>query len=52
MNAVVAGVLAREAAKAQTGPHPLVLIGIFCGLGLVVAITMAAIGFDLGVGFF
>jgi len=52
MNAIVAGVLAREAAKAQTDPHPLSLIGIFCGLGLVVAITMAAIGFDLGAGFF
>jgi hypothetical protein len=51
MNAIIAGVLAREAAKAQTEPHALILIGIFCGLGLVVAITMAAIGFDLGAGF-
>jgi hypothetical protein len=52
MNAIVAGVLAREAARAQTDPHPLVLLAVFCGLGLVVAITMAAIGFDLGASFF
>jgi hypothetical protein len=52
MNAIVAGVLAREAAKAQTDPDPLTLIAIFCGLGLVVAITMAAIGFNLGASSF
>lgn len=52
MNAIVAGVLAREAAKTQIKAHPLTLIALFCGFGLVVAITMAAIGFDLGASFF
>jgi len=40
MNAIVAGVLAREAAKAQTEPHPLTLITLLCGVGLVAALTM------------
>ena len=52
MNAIVAGVLAREAAKAQTNPHPLTLIALLCGVGLVAALTMASMGFDLGAGFF
>ena len=52
MNAIVASVLAREAAKTQTSPHPLTLIAIFCGFGLLAAITLAAIGFDLGASFF
>ena len=52
MNAIVASVIAREAAKAQTDPHPLTLIAVLCGFGLVVALTMAAIGFDLGADFF
>jgi hypothetical protein len=52
MNAIVAGVLAREAAKAQTEPHPLTLIALLCGVGLVAALTMASMGFDLGTGFF
>ena len=52
MNAIVAGVLAREAAKAQTEPHPLTLIALLCGVGLVAALTMACLGFDLGAGFF
>jgi hypothetical protein len=52
MNAIVASVLAREAAKAQTIPPPLTLIALFCGVGLVVTITMAAMGFDLGANLF
>jgi len=52
MNAIVAGVIAREAARSQTTPHPLTLIAMFCGFGLVVAITMAAMGFDLGADLF
>jgi hypothetical protein len=52
MNAIVADVLAREAAKAQSEPHPLTLIVVLCGVGLVAALTMASIGFDLGAGFF
>lgn len=52
MNAIVADVLAREAAKVQTEPHPLILIALLCGAGLMTALTMASIGFDLGAGFF
>jgi hypothetical protein len=52
MNAIVAGVLTREAAKAQTSPHPLTMIALFCGLGLVASLAMASMGFDLGTGFF
>jgi hypothetical protein len=52
MNAIVANVLAREAAKTQTDPHPLTSIVLFCGVGLVAALTMASVGFDLGTGFF
>jgi len=52
MNAIVAGVLAREAAKSQIEPHPLTLIALLCGVGLVAALTMASMGFDLGAGLF
>jgi hypothetical protein len=52
MNAIVADVLAREAAKSQTTAHPLVLIALFCGVGLVATLTMASLGFDLGATFF
>jgi hypothetical protein len=52
MNAIVADVLAREAAKAQSELHPFTLIALLSGVGLVAALTMASIGFDLGAGFF
>jgi hypothetical protein len=52
MDAIVAGVLAHEATKAQAHPHPLTLIALFCGVGLVSAITMVSMGFDLGAGLF
>lgn len=52
MNAIVANVIAREAAKAQTPPHPLTLIAVFCGFGLAVSLIMTSMGFDLGAGFF
>jgi hypothetical protein len=52
MNAIVAGVLTREAAKAQATFHPLTLIALFCGVGLVASLALASIGFDLGASFF
>jgi hypothetical protein len=52
MNAIVAGVLTRQAAKTQATPHPLTLIALFCGIGLVASLAMASMGFDLGTGFF
>jgi hypothetical protein len=52
VNAIIAGVIAREAAKAQTEPDPLTLIALFCGVGLVASLVVVALGFDLGAGFF
>ena len=52
MNAIVAGVLKRESAKTQANPHPLTLIALFCGVGLVASLALASVGFDLGTGFF
>jgi hypothetical protein len=52
MNAIVAGVLTREAAKTQAIPHPLTLIALFCGVGLVASLAVASMGFDLGTAFF
>ena len=52
MNAIVAGVLAREAEKAQTEFHPFTLIALFCVVGLVASLALASIGFDLGTNFF
>ena len=52
MNAIVADVLARETKKIESDPHPLTMIGILCGVGLVVSIALIAIGFDLGAGLF
>jgi hypothetical protein len=52
MNAIVAGVLTREAAKTQATLHPLTFIALFCGVGLVASFALASMGFDLGTGFF
>ena len=51
MNAIVAGVLAREA-KAQTEFHPFTLIALFCVVGLVASLALVSVGFDLGTSFF
>jgi hypothetical protein len=52
MNAIVANVLAREAVKVQTNPHPFTLVALFCGVGLVAALILVSAGFDLGTEFF
>jgi hypothetical protein len=52
MNAIVANVLAREAENVQTNPHPLALIALFCGVGLVASLILVSAGFDLGTAFF
>ena len=52
MNAIVAGVLTREAAKTQAIPPPLTLVALFCGVGLVASLAIASMGFDLGTAFF
>jgi len=52
MNTIVADVLMHEAAKARTKSHALAFIALFCGVGLIVGLAMAALGVDLGAGFF
>jgi hypothetical protein len=52
MNALVANVLVREASKARTDIHPLALIALFCGAGLLASLAMVSLGFDLSAGFF
>jgi hypothetical protein len=52
MNAIVAGILTREAAKTKATASPLTLIALFCGVGLVASLVMVAMGFDLSTGFF
>jgi hypothetical protein len=44
MNAIVAGVLTHEAAKTQATFHPLTLIALLCGAGLLVSILFAIYG--------
>jgi hypothetical protein len=52
MNAIVANVLMREAAKAQTGASPLKTVALFCSVGLLVSLCMASLGFEIATGFF
>jgi hypothetical protein len=52
MNAIVANVLMREAAKSQTDTRPFKIVVLFCGFGLVASLCMASFGFDVGTGFF
>jgi hypothetical protein len=52
MNALVANVVVREASKARTDTHPLALIALFCGVGLLANLVMVSLGFDPSAGFF
>ncbi len=52
MNTIVANVLMREAAKAQTDAHPFKVIALFCSVGLLASLCMASLGFDVSGGFF
>jgi len=52
MNAIIAAVVAREAARAQAEAHPLTLIALLCGVGLAASLAMLSAGFDLGADFF
>lgn len=49
MNSIAANVVGRETAKTEI--HPLAAIVVFCSVGLVAALVMASLGFDLGAGF-
>jgi tRNA A37 threonylcarbamoyltransferase TsaD len=48
--------IARALSRALTSTHieieTLKTIAIFCGVGLVISLLLAAYGFDLGAGFF
>ena len=52
MNTIVARVLRNEGAKAQTAAHPLTIISMFCGLGLLASLCMISYGLDVSAGFF
>jgi hypothetical protein len=52
MNTIVANILRREAAASRTQTQPLALIMSFCGVGLVAALGLVCLGFDLGASFF
>jgi Na+/H+ antiporter NhaA len=46
MNAIVANVMMRTAPKARTDVR-LLTIALFCGIGLLASLCVAALGFDL-----
>ena len=53
MNTIVANVLMREAAKAETkGAGPFVAVVLFCSLGLLASLCMSSLGFDVSGGGF
>jgi hypothetical protein len=56
MNAIVANVLMREAAKAETGVRPgirpFTVVVLFCGIGLLASLCAAHLGLDLSGGGF
>ncbi len=52
MNAIVANVLMREAARAQTATSPLKTVTLFCCVGLLASLCMASLGFEIATGFF
>ena len=52
MNTIVANVLMREAAKAETGAWPFTVVMLFSGLGLVVSLCLASLGLDISGGGF
>jgi hypothetical protein len=52
MNSIVANILKRKAAASRTETKPFNVVVLFCGVGLVGALVMASLGFDLGAGFF
>jgi hypothetical protein len=52
MNTIVANVLMREAAKAQTDAEPFKIAALFCSVGLLASLCLVSLGFDIGAGFF
>jgi hypothetical protein len=52
MNLIVANILEREAAASRIEMKPFSVVSLFCGMGLVAALGLAFLGFDLGAGIF
>jgi hypothetical protein len=52
MNTIVANVMMREAAKGQADAWPFTAVMLFSGLGLVVALCLASLGWDVSGGGF
>jgi hypothetical protein len=52
MNAIVANVLMREAAKTQTDASPFKIVVLFCSVGLLASLSIASLGFEIATGFF
>jgi hypothetical protein len=52
MNAIVANILIREAAKAKADARPLRTVALFCGVGLLASLCVMSLGFDVSAGFF
>jgi len=52
MNSIFANILKDEAAASGTEAKPFNVVALFCGVGLVVALSMASLGLDLGARFF
>jgi hypothetical protein len=52
MNAIVANVLMREAAKTQTDASPFKIVVLFCSVGLLASLSIVSLGFEIATGFF
>jgi hypothetical protein len=53
MNTIVANVLMREAARAETGgTGSLAVVVLFCGFGLLATLCASSLGFDVSGGGF
>jgi tRNA/tmRNA/rRNA uracil-C5-methylase (TrmA/RlmC/RlmD family) len=52
MNTIVATVLKSTAEESQADIHPFNLVALFCGVGLVASLCLAALGLDVSGGIF
>jgi hypothetical protein len=50
MNTIVASVLNSKAAEAQTDAPPFTIVAMFCCIGLLAALCMISLGFDVSGG--
>jgi hypothetical protein len=52
MNAIVANVLMREAARAHADASPFKVVVLFCCVGLLATLSIVSLGFETGFLFF